>query len=99
MRNCLTSRTRPAPTAILMAISRCLAAPRAIRRLATLAQAINSTSKTMPASTSNGCFALLWRICRPRDPGSSRSFLSRNRCCESADRFPSSGSSSSIIWR
>ena len=45
---CLTTRPRLAPIAARTAISFCRAAPRARRRLATFAQAINRTNPTAP---------------------------------------------------
>ena len=49
-----TSCPREAPSDSRTAISRCRAKARAISRLATLAQAMSSTSPTMPISTSSG---------------------------------------------
>ncbi len=50
------SRPRPAPNAIRTPISRSRAAARISRRLATLAQAMRSTTLTAPISSSNARF-------------------------------------------
>ena len=49
--NCRTIRPRPAPTAVLSAISRLRPIARTSMRLATLAQAISRTRPTAPSST------------------------------------------------
>ena len=49
--SCRAIRSRLAPTAARIAISFCRTAARAISRLATLAQAINSTKPTAPNNT------------------------------------------------
>jgi hypothetical protein len=49
--NCRSSRRRDAPIADRIASSLCRAAPRTSTRLATLAQAMSSTSDTAPNST------------------------------------------------
>ena len=54
IRSCRTIRARPAPIARRTAISRCRDAARASSRLATLAQAISSTSPTAAISTKSG---------------------------------------------
>ena len=48
---CATSRRRPAPSAVRIAISFCRAAVRASSRFDRLAQTISMTTPTAPAST------------------------------------------------
>ena len=69
------SRVRLAPMAARTANSRWRTTPRARSRLATLAHAINRTRPAMVnRATRAGC-ASRWRISRPREPGSSRTFF------------------------
>ena len=70
------SRSRPAPKALRIENSRCRAAARASRRLATLAQAIASTTPTTAVRMRSG-----WRNCcrrrvQPVLPGCNSSFRS-----------------------
>ena len=81
------SRQRPAPIASRIAISFWRAVARASKRLATLAQAISSTSPTTAMRRRSGRENSLRRSERPLLPGTtsiranSRAVLPRSLCC------------------
>ena len=72
-------RPRLAPRLSRMATSFWRAVARAIRRLATLAQAMSSTRPTMAISTTSGADTCSRRLDMPVAAGFSSSFLARNR--------------------
>ena len=78
--SCSVSRSRPAPSASLTAISFWRLVARAINKLATLAHAISSTKPTIAISTTNGVCACLRSPDRPCDPGIT-SMVERRNCC------------------
>ena len=51
---CRTRRSRPAPSAMRTAISRCRAAPRASNKVATLVHASNKSRLTIAISANSG---------------------------------------------
>ena len=83
VRNCRTSRARPAPSADRTATSRVRDCARASSRFATLTQAISSTKVTAPSSTSSAGRTLRTiRSCSGTARRSCRRWFSENSCGE-----------------
>jgi hypothetical protein len=99
---CCTSRQRLAPTAARTLISRWRPVARASIRLATLAQAMSSTTPTMPISTSTGVPSAPRISERPREASCSTSVLAAKRsrnACEACAKRGSDTSSPALICR